>query len=208
MYETNNGLLKGSLSSENELIVDGHVVAVVYFRAGYEPGHYHGKKEWDARLMIERWVKVLIVKVIQLKRLHSVQSQVVGYKMSIDSLSFGRHEKGSTGTGQTGSSGKIRVWSEKHRGSQRDFHRTLFLGLRRDGRTCPSNGSQRSWEVRKLYCPHRHAHKCLFPDTCWNHNVRVVAITYTAQKYALHCWKWRIRKSGPLGSWWIGSVRR
>ncbi|XP_049825691.1 glutathione synthetase-like isoform X1 [Aethina tumida] len=45
---------KGSLSSENELIVDGHVVAVVYFRAGYEPGHYHGKKEWDARLMIER----------------------------------------------------------------------------------------------------------------------------------------------------------
>lgn len=29
-------------------------VAVIYFRAGYEPGHYHGKDEWDARLMMER----------------------------------------------------------------------------------------------------------------------------------------------------------
>ncbi|CAH0551185.1 unnamed protein product [Brassicogethes aeneus] len=45
---------KGSLSSENELIVDGYMVAVIYFRAGYEPGHYHGNKEWDARLLMER----------------------------------------------------------------------------------------------------------------------------------------------------------
>lgn len=29
-------------------------VTVVYFRAGYEPGHYHGAAEWDARWLIER----------------------------------------------------------------------------------------------------------------------------------------------------------
>lgn len=29
-------------------------VAVVYFRAGYEPGHYPSEKEWDARLMMEK----------------------------------------------------------------------------------------------------------------------------------------------------------
>lgn len=29
-------------------------IAVVYFRAGYEPGHYPTQREWDARLLIER----------------------------------------------------------------------------------------------------------------------------------------------------------
>lgn len=33
---------------------DGYEVAVIYFRAGYEPGHYHSQKEWDARLLMER----------------------------------------------------------------------------------------------------------------------------------------------------------
>jgi glutathione synthase len=27
---------------------------VIYFRAGYEPGHYVSEKEWDARLTMER----------------------------------------------------------------------------------------------------------------------------------------------------------
>lgn len=27
---------------------------MVYFRAGYEPGHYHGQGEWDARYLIEK----------------------------------------------------------------------------------------------------------------------------------------------------------
>lgn len=27
---------------------------VVYFRAGYEPGHYHGEAEWEARWLIEQ----------------------------------------------------------------------------------------------------------------------------------------------------------
>ncbi|KAK6634280.1 hypothetical protein RUM44_004891 [Polyplax serrata] len=44
----------GHLDSNKKLIVDDHEVAVVYFRAGYEPSHYHGQKEWDARLMMER----------------------------------------------------------------------------------------------------------------------------------------------------------
>lgn len=33
---------------------DGHEVGVIYFRSGYEPAQYHGQKEWDARLMMER----------------------------------------------------------------------------------------------------------------------------------------------------------
>jgi glutathione synthase len=33
---------------------DDYEVAVIYFRAGYEPGHYMSEKEWDARLMMER----------------------------------------------------------------------------------------------------------------------------------------------------------
>lgn len=32
---------------------DGNYVNVVYFRAGYEPGHYHSQNEWDARYLIE-----------------------------------------------------------------------------------------------------------------------------------------------------------
>lgn len=27
---------------------------MVYFRAGYEPGQYHGQFEWDARYLIEK----------------------------------------------------------------------------------------------------------------------------------------------------------
>lgn len=26
---------------------------MIYFRAGYEPGHYHSNKEWDARYLME-----------------------------------------------------------------------------------------------------------------------------------------------------------
>lgn len=43
-----------SLGPNKELIIDGKTISVVYFRAGYEPGHYHSKNEWDARLMMER----------------------------------------------------------------------------------------------------------------------------------------------------------
>lgn len=28
-------------------------MSVIYFRAGYEPGHYHSQNEWDARYMME-----------------------------------------------------------------------------------------------------------------------------------------------------------
>ncbi|CAK9796535.1 Glutathione synthetase [Anthophora plagiata] len=42
------------LGSKKELIVEDYVVAVVYYRCGYEPGQYHSQKEWDVRLLIER----------------------------------------------------------------------------------------------------------------------------------------------------------
>ncbi|KAK8752704.1 hypothetical protein OTU49_006997 [Cherax quadricarinatus] len=44
----------GHLTEDKRLIIDGNEIAVVYFRAGYEPGHYHGEAEWEARLTVER----------------------------------------------------------------------------------------------------------------------------------------------------------
>lgn len=44
---------QGKLGKNNELLVDGQEVSVVYFRAGYEPGHYHSQNEWDARYLVE-----------------------------------------------------------------------------------------------------------------------------------------------------------
>lgn len=45
---------QGILGVDKELIVQGQEVGVVYFRAGYEPGHYPTQREWDARLLVER----------------------------------------------------------------------------------------------------------------------------------------------------------
>ncbi|XP_039313287.1 glutathione synthetase isoform X2 [Solenopsis invicta] len=42
------------LGSGMELVINNYVVAVVYYRCGYEPGQYYTQKEWDARLLIER----------------------------------------------------------------------------------------------------------------------------------------------------------
>ncbi|KJH49407.1 glutathione synthase [Dictyocaulus viviparus] len=42
------------LSPERHLLLLGSRVAVVYFRSGYSPNHYPSKKEWAARLLIER----------------------------------------------------------------------------------------------------------------------------------------------------------
>lgn len=44
----------GKLGPNKELLIGKDTVAVVYFRAGYEPGHYPTEREWDARLMMER----------------------------------------------------------------------------------------------------------------------------------------------------------
>eukprot|EP01035_Chromulina_nebulosa_P021123 gene21123-27373_t len=47
--------LKGSLdSSTYELIYQGCIVSVVYYRAGYSPDDYSGNDEWSARLLVER----------------------------------------------------------------------------------------------------------------------------------------------------------
>ncbi|OAD52493.1 Glutathione synthetase [Eufriesea mexicana] len=42
------------LSYKKELTVDHYIVAVVYYRCGYEPGQYHTQNEWKVRLLIER----------------------------------------------------------------------------------------------------------------------------------------------------------
>ncbi|XP_026847057.1 glutathione synthetase isoform X3 [Drosophila persimilis] len=44
---------EGKLGLNKELLLSGLEVAVIYFRAGYEPGHYHSQDEWDARYLME-----------------------------------------------------------------------------------------------------------------------------------------------------------
>ncbi|KAE9547815.1 hypothetical protein FO519_008974 [Halicephalobus sp. NKZ332] len=40
---------------ENDLVFDNKIViSLIYFRSGYSPKQYHSKKEWDARLMMEK----------------------------------------------------------------------------------------------------------------------------------------------------------
>ncbi|KAL9873870.1 glutathione synthetase-like isoform X2 [Glossina fuscipes] len=43
----------GKLGLNKELLLGDCEVSVIYFRAGYEPGHYHSHNEWDARYMME-----------------------------------------------------------------------------------------------------------------------------------------------------------
>jgi len=46
---------RGSIDPKSfELWIDGLVVSVVYYRAGYDPSDYPSQKEWDGRLLIER----------------------------------------------------------------------------------------------------------------------------------------------------------
>ncbi|XP_037085295.1 glutathione synthetase-like isoform X2 [Pollicipes pollicipes] len=47
-------LSQASLGESRALIVDGHEVAVVYYRVGYSPDHYPSEREWQLRLLIER----------------------------------------------------------------------------------------------------------------------------------------------------------
>ncbi|XP_063542262.1 glutathione synthetase-like isoform X1 [Cydia strobilella] len=43
-----------ALNDKKQLMLDDKVVAVVYYRSGYEPAQYPSQKEWDARLRVER----------------------------------------------------------------------------------------------------------------------------------------------------------
>ncbi|XP_063988879.1 glutathione synthetase-like [Diachasmimorpha longicaudata] len=45
---------EAQLSPKKELIVNNRIIAVVYFRCGYEPGQYPTDKEWEVRLLIEK----------------------------------------------------------------------------------------------------------------------------------------------------------
>lgn len=42
-----------SNGTQNELVIDGICISVVYFRSGYSPDDHPTEKEWDARLLIE-----------------------------------------------------------------------------------------------------------------------------------------------------------
>ena len=44
----------GQLNADKELVVDGNIVAIAYFRAGYTPKDYPTDKEWNARTLIEK----------------------------------------------------------------------------------------------------------------------------------------------------------
>lgn len=44
----------GTLSEDKQLLIDGHLVTVAYFRAGYTPRDFPSEKQWDAVLLMER----------------------------------------------------------------------------------------------------------------------------------------------------------
>ncbi|KAH8387067.1 hypothetical protein KR093_004529 [Drosophila rubida] len=44
---------EGKLGQSKELLLGTTEVAVIYFRAGYEPAHYPSQGEWDARYLME-----------------------------------------------------------------------------------------------------------------------------------------------------------
>ncbi|XP_052818920.1 glutathione synthetase-like [Mya arenaria] len=43
-----------TLTDDKRLLLDGNEIAVIYYRDGYAPTHYHSEKEWDVRLIFER----------------------------------------------------------------------------------------------------------------------------------------------------------
>ncbi|XP_015836716.1 glutathione synthetase isoform X2 [Tribolium castaneum] len=45
---------RASLGPKKQLLIDGCEVAVIYFRTGFAPEHYHSHKEWEARFLMER----------------------------------------------------------------------------------------------------------------------------------------------------------
>ncbi|XP_050522041.1 glutathione synthetase-like isoform X2 [Daktulosphaira vitifoliae] len=45
---------EAKLTHSKDLVIQSKRVAVVYYRSGYSPEHYHGEIEWLARLLIER----------------------------------------------------------------------------------------------------------------------------------------------------------
>ncbi|KAF7724278.1 hypothetical protein EC973_001179 [Apophysomyces ossiformis] len=50
---------KATLNPTNKaLIIDGHEIAVTYFRSAYGPEDYPTSKEWDARLLLERSLSI------------------------------------------------------------------------------------------------------------------------------------------------------
>jgi glutathione synthase len=49
---------QGHVLPNGTLVVDGHSIAVVYFRAGYTPNDYPSEMEWRARLLIEGSIAV------------------------------------------------------------------------------------------------------------------------------------------------------
>ena len=47
-------ICSGTLNDSNELVIDGKVVAIAYFRAGYTPRDFPSELEWNARELIEK----------------------------------------------------------------------------------------------------------------------------------------------------------
>ncbi|XP_063696004.1 glutathione synthetase-like [Culicoides brevitarsis] len=46
--------IEAELNKNDELVVEGDLVSVVYFRAGYDGAHYPSEREWNARCKIEK----------------------------------------------------------------------------------------------------------------------------------------------------------
>ena len=70
---------QGQLSSSRDLIVNGTLISVAYFRAGYTPTDYPSEKEWDARSLIESSSAVRCPTVaVQLAGAKKIQQDLAG----------------------------------------------------------------------------------------------------------------------------------
>ncbi|KAI8335375.1 glutathione synthetase [Chlamydoabsidia padenii] len=81
------------------LIVDGHEIAVTYFRAGYGPEDYPSEKEWEARLTIERSLSIkcptVAYQLVGAKKVQQVLSVPGRLEHYVDDTATADHLRGS-----------------------------------------------------------------------------------------------------------------
>lgn len=132
--------------------------------------------------------------------------------MPIDSVSFGWHEKGATGLGQTGHFEALFNRRFENQGNHKHIHRPLLDGQQHGRRTeCTANGFNRSSEVsackytRILLTLYIFQNHFWFADMCWSRNVKVAEIMYTVMISLMpYAWvlrielQWTVKRDEPI----------
>lgn len=137
-------------------------VTVVYFRAGYEPGHYPSQNEWDARFLIEKSAAI---------KCPSIQYHLAGTKKVQQALA----KPGILKRFLTDDA-KIKAITNTFTGlysmdnNTDDGQEALRMVL-----TDPAK-----WVKLYMQLQSSMTNFNCFADTCWNHSVKVEETTYMA----------------------------